>query len=160
MQNQENQSQEVQVPLWEWQAGLPGPQGGIRRDSATGREGQGNSGVSTAPDKEEYAVLPWTGGLLLCSHPSIQYQSCTIDRPHAEETTRQKQVDTRQNSTRYSKTSEHHRVSSVATPDLEQPYHLYTYASGVGLGAVLKQEQGGEMKTLEGRGALLQCYRA
>ena len=30
MQNQENQSQEVKVPLWEWQAGLPGPQGGNR----------------------------------------------------------------------------------------------------------------------------------
>ena len=36
----------------------------------------------------------------------------------------------------------------LATPDLEQPYHLYTNASGVGLGAVLKQEQGGEVKTL------------
>ena len=34
------------------------------------------------------------------------------------------------------------------TPDLKQPYHLYTNASGVGLGAVLKQEQEGEIKPL------------
>ena len=36
----------------------------------------------------------------------------------------------------------------LATPDVKLPYHLYTDASGVGLGAVLKQEQLGEMKTI------------
>ena len=46
-----------QVPLWEWQAGLPGPQGGIQRDSAAGHEGQGNSGVSTKKNLQSFLGL-------------------------------------------------------------------------------------------------------
>ena len=36
----------------------------------------------------------------------------------------------------------------LATPDITLPYHLFTDASGVGLGAVLKQEQDGKLVTI------------
>ena len=129
-----------------------------------GHEGQGNSGVSTAPDKEEYAVLPCTDGLLPCSHPSIQYQSYTVDRPRTEETTRQNQVDTRtQQDARQSITESF----VLATPDLEQPYHLYTDAmqwcwigSSAETGA-RRRDENPWLLLLQalGRGTTLQCYR-
>lgn len=36
----------------------------------------------------------------------------------------------------------------LAAPDVKFPYQMYTDANGVGLGAVLKQKQQGQLRTM------------
>lgn len=39
-------------------------------------------------------------------------------------------------------------VSLILQPDPSKEYHLFTDASGVGLGSVLKQDHNGQLKTI------------
>ena len=125
--------------FWQCQAGLPWTPSWIWRDSASGRQ--------SCTKKQMQSFLGLVG-YYRAHIPNFSTRSAPLS-----DLVQKKQPDKIAWTKELTETFEDVRRSSMdspvlTTPDTSQSYHLFTDACGTGLGAVLKQKQDGELKTI------------